>query len=92
MAFQMQIRINSSQICHYEIIQNLNQITHTHKQRKFAQIQNHTHKNQMCNSKIIKKKKKNSHKILTIENQPNKQTNRTIVKGVGEGFCKIQWG
>jgi len=30
----------------------------------------------MCNSKIINKKKTNSHKTLAIENQPNKQTNK----------------
>jgi hypothetical protein len=69
MTFQMQNIINSSQMLvsnHTIFISNHTHThLHTHTQRKFEQIQNHTHKNQMCNSKITNKKKKNSHKILT---------------------------
>jgi hypothetical protein len=75
MTFQMQIRINSCQMLLWN--HTIFKSNHTHTQRKFAKIQNHTHKNQMCNSKIINKKKTNSHKTLAIENQPNKQTNKS---------------
>jgi len=70
MTFQMQIRINSSQMPLWN--DTIFKSNHRHTQRKFVQIQNHTHKKPNVQLQNLKQKEKKSHKVLTIENQPNK--------------------
>jgi hypothetical protein len=78
--------------CYYEIIQYLNQITHTHTKKICKNPKSHTQKPnvQLQNHK----QKENKFPQNTSHRKPTKQTNKQIiiVKGVGEGVCKIQWG
>jgi hypothetical protein len=53
------------------MIQYLNQITHTHTKKICANPKSHTQKPNV-QLQNLKQKEKKSHKVLTIENEPNK--------------------